>query len=146
MSTDPNPCPTRHFRQPSFLESRAILCCVGSVTGGLVMGRAIATGGGSSVNKRLRRCGPSSRRPLSSSQLTRGRAECAPIFPGPALQGSALDNASAPPGAAQFKGLLKDQWLFAPGEVSKGLYILVKGRVRVYWLSPEGREQTLTIA
>lgn len=71
---------------------------------------------------------------------------CAYFAQVPLFKGLPATTLQALAGAAQFKGLLKGQWLFAPGEVSKGLYILVKGRVRVYRLSPEGREQTLTIA
>lgn len=47
---------------------------------------------------------------------------------------------------AQFQGLLRGQHLFVPGDVSRGLYIVVKGRVRVYRMSLEGREQTLRVA
>ena len=46
----------------------------------------------------------------------------------------------------RFQGLLKGQRLFLPGERSRGLYILVKGRVRVFRSSLEGREQTLAVA
>jgi CRP-like cAMP-binding protein len=46
---------------------------------------------------------------------------------------------------ARFQGFLRGQLLFAPGEHTRGLYILVKGRVRIYRASLEGREQTLAV-
>lgn len=46
---------------------------------------------------------------------------------------------------ARFQGFLQRQRLFSPGENSQGLYILVKGRVRIYRASLEGREQTLAV-
>jgi excisionase family DNA binding protein len=47
---------------------------------------------------------------------------------------------------ARFQGFLRGQHIFAPGETSRGLYIVVKGRVRVFRMSLEGREQTLRVA
>lgn len=47
---------------------------------------------------------------------------------------------------ATFRGFLRGQHVFAPGEPGRGLYIVVKGRVRVYRMSVEGREQTLRVA
>ena len=46
---------------------------------------------------------------------------------------------------AQFRGLLKGQHVFQPGDVSKGLYVVVKGRVRVVRTSADGKEQTLAL-
>lgn len=46
----------------------------------------------------------------------------------------------------RFQGFLRGQAIFVPGDDSRGLYIVVKGRVRVYRVSVEGREQTLRIA
>ena len=47
--------------------------------------------------------------------------------------------------SARFQGYLQRQLLFSPGERTQGLYILVKGRVRIYRASLEGREQTLAV-
>ncbi len=47
---------------------------------------------------------------------------------------------------APFQGFLRGQSIFVPGDQSRGLYILVKGRVRVHRISLEGREQTLRVA
>lgn len=46
---------------------------------------------------------------------------------------------------SRFRGFLKGSQFFAPGERSSGLHLLVKGRVKVLRLSPEGREQLLTV-
>ena len=46
----------------------------------------------------------------------------------------------------RFQGFLRGQSVFVPGDQSRGLYIVVKGRVRVHRISLEGREQTLRIA
>ncbi|MEW6281303.1 MAG: helix-turn-helix domain-containing protein [Candidatus Eremiobacterota bacterium] len=48
-------------------------------------------------------------------------------------------------GCARFLGLLAGQRLYAPGDRSKGLLILVKGRVRVSRVAPDGREQVLAV-
>lgn len=47
---------------------------------------------------------------------------------------------------SRFSGFLRGQSIFSPGDLSRGLYIVVKGRVRVYRVSLEGREQTLRLA
>jgi CRP/FNR family transcriptional regulator len=47
---------------------------------------------------------------------------------------------------ARFAGFLRGQTMFAPGDLSRGLCIVVKGRVRVYRISLEGREQVLRVA
>ncbi len=47
--------------------------------------------------------------------------------------------------AARFSGCLKGQQLFRPGDPVLGLYILVKGEVRVFRSNLEGREQTLAV-
>lgn len=47
---------------------------------------------------------------------------------------------------ARFQGFLRGQHIFVPGDQSRGLYIVVKGRVRVHRISLEGREQTLRVA
>jgi len=47
---------------------------------------------------------------------------------------------------ARFHGFLKGQHVFVPGDPSRGLYIVVKGRVRVHRISLQGREQTLRVA
>lgn len=47
---------------------------------------------------------------------------------------------------ARFQGFLRGQSVFVPGDQSRGLYIVVKGRVRVHRISLEGREQTLRVA
>ena len=46
----------------------------------------------------------------------------------------------------RFQGFLRGQSVFVPGDQSRGLYIVVKGRVRLHRISLEGREQTLRIA
>lgn len=46
---------------------------------------------------------------------------------------------------ANFRGYLESQTLFTPGQRSRGLLILVKGKVRIFRTSPEGREQVLAI-
>ncbi len=46
---------------------------------------------------------------------------------------------------ARFQGLLTGQTLFAPGNRSTGLHILVKGRIKLFRTSPEGREQVLAV-
>lgn len=46
---------------------------------------------------------------------------------------------------ARFHGLLAGQRLFSPGDHSRGLHILVKGKVRTFRTSHEGREQTLAV-
>lgn len=46
---------------------------------------------------------------------------------------------------AQFRGLLKGQHVFQPGDAPKGLYVVVKGRVRVVRTSADGKEQTLAL-
>lgn len=43
---------------------------------------------------------------------------------------------------ARFQGFLRGQSVFVPGDQGRGLYIVVKGRVRVHRISLEGREQT----
>lgn len=47
---------------------------------------------------------------------------------------------------ARFQGFLRGQSVFVPGDQGRGLYIVVKGRVRVHRISLEGREQTLRVA
>ncbi|HXE73378.1 MAG TPA: helix-turn-helix domain-containing protein [Candidatus Nitrosotenuis sp.] len=47
--------------------------------------------------------------------------------------------------SARFRGLLAGQRLFSPGDRTLGLQILVKGRARVFRLSPDGREQVLAV-
>lgn len=49
-------------------------------------------------------------------------------------------------GCARFQGLLRGQQLFRPGERPLGLPILVKGKIRVFRTSQDGREQTLAVA
>ncbi|MFA5504341.1 MAG: cyclic nucleotide-binding domain-containing protein [Vulcanimicrobiota bacterium] len=46
---------------------------------------------------------------------------------------------------ARFQGLRRGTVFFSPGERSTGLYLLVKGRIRVFRMSPEGREQVLAL-
>ncbi len=46
---------------------------------------------------------------------------------------------------ARFQGLLAGQRLFSAGDRANGLHILVKGKVRIFRTSPEGREQTLAV-
>lgn len=46
---------------------------------------------------------------------------------------------------SRFQGFLKGSRFFSPGERSSGLHLLVKGRIKVLRLSPEGREQLLTV-
>lgn len=46
-------------------------------------------------------------------------------------------------GCARFRGLLKGSRFFSPGERSCGLHLLVKGRIHVVRLAPDGREQLL---
>lgn len=46
---------------------------------------------------------------------------------------------------AVFRGYLKGKFVFQPGQLCGGLHLLAKGRVRIYRLSPEGREQLLSI-
>jgi len=46
----------------------------------------------------------------------------------------------------RFQGFLRGQSVFVPGDQSRGLYIVVKGRVRLHRISLEGREQTLRVA
>ena len=46
---------------------------------------------------------------------------------------------------ARFRGFLKGRRFFSPGDRSTGLHLLVKGRIKVMRLSPEGREQLLTV-
>lgn len=46
---------------------------------------------------------------------------------------------------ARFRGFLKGSLFFSPGERCSGLHLLVKGRVHVLRLSPEGREQLLAV-
>lgn len=46
---------------------------------------------------------------------------------------------------ARFSGLLAGQQLYGPGDRTRGLLILVKGKVRIYRTSLEGREQTLAV-
>ena len=46
---------------------------------------------------------------------------------------------------ARFRGFLKGSRFFSPGDRSSGLHLLVKGRIKVLRLSPEGREQLLTV-
>lgn len=64
----------------------------------------------------------------------------------PMLRSLPLEARRALAGAARFQGLLRGEWLFHPGDPSQGLYIVAKGRIRVYRVSLEGREQTLAIA
>lgn len=47
---------------------------------------------------------------------------------------------------ARFQGLLRGQQLYRPGERAHGLPILVKGKIRLYRTSLDGREQTLAVA
>lgn len=47
--------------------------------------------------------------------------------------------------SARFRGFLKGSVFFSPGDRSSGLHLLVKGRIKVLRVSPEGREQLLTI-
>ncbi|MBI3924330.1 MAG: helix-turn-helix domain-containing protein [Armatimonadetes bacterium] len=47
---------------------------------------------------------------------------------------------------ARFHGLLAGQSLFVPGDRARGLHILVKGKVRLFRTSPDGREQVLALA
>lgn len=47
--------------------------------------------------------------------------------------------------SASFRGYLAGQRLFSPGDRSTGLPILVKGRVRIYRVTEDGREQTLSV-
>ena len=46
---------------------------------------------------------------------------------------------------SRFHGLLAGARLFAPGDTARGLQILVKGRVRIFRVSQDGREQTLAM-
>lgn len=46
---------------------------------------------------------------------------------------------------AVFRGYLRGKFVFQPGQLCSGLHLLAKGRVRIYRLSPEGREQLLSI-
>ncbi len=46
---------------------------------------------------------------------------------------------------ARFQGHLAGERLFAPGDHTTGLKILVKGRVRIFRVSQDGREQTLAV-
>lgn len=46
-------------------------------------------------------------------------------------------------GCARFRGLLKGSRFYSPGERSSGLHLLVKGRIHVLRLAPDGREQLL---
>lgn len=64
----------------------------------------------------------------------------------PMLRGLPLEAQRALAGAARFQGLLRGEWLYHPGDPCQGLYIVAKGRLRVYRVSLEGREQTLSIA
>lgn len=76
----------------------------------------------------------------SKQQKMRGYLRRVPTFanlPEPVLS----DLASC----ARFVGRLAGQTLFSPGDRSLGLSILVKGRVRVFRTSAQGREQTLAI-
>ena len=47
--------------------------------------------------------------------------------------------------SARFRGFLKGSRFFSPGVKSSGLHLLVKGRIKILRLSPEGREQLLTV-
>jgi excisionase family DNA binding protein len=47
---------------------------------------------------------------------------------------------------AHFLGFLRGQVIFSPGQRCRGLYIVVKGKVRLYRLTLEGREQTMRMA
>ncbi len=47
--------------------------------------------------------------------------------------------------SARFRGFLKGSRFFSPGDRSSGLHLLVKGKIKVLRLSPEGREQLLTV-
>lgn len=46
-------------------------------------------------------------------------------------------------GCARFRGLLKGSRFFSPGDRCSGLHLLVKGRIHVLRLAPDGREQLL---
>jgi CRP/FNR family transcriptional regulator, anaerobic regulatory protein len=46
---------------------------------------------------------------------------------------------------ARFRGFLKGSRFFSPGDRSNGLHLLVKGRIKIFRLSPEGREQLITV-
>lgn len=46
---------------------------------------------------------------------------------------------------ARFHGLLSGQRVFSPGDRARGLHILVKGKVRIYRTSADGREQVLAV-
>lgn len=63
----------------------------------------------------------------------------------PMLRGLPMPALLALGGVAQFQGILRGRPLFAQGEPSRGLHIIVKGRIRLFRLSLEGREQTLSI-
>lgn len=63
----------------------------------------------------------------------------------PMLRGLPMPALLALGGLAQFQGVLRGRPVYAQGEPSRGLYIVVKGRIRLFRLSLEGREQTLSI-
>jgi CRP-like cAMP-binding protein len=46
---------------------------------------------------------------------------------------------------ARFVGCLKGQQLFRPGDKALGLYVVVKGEIRVFRSNFDGREQTLAV-
>ncbi|MCX8117240.1 MAG: Crp/Fnr family transcriptional regulator [Desulfobacterota bacterium] len=48
-------------------------------------------------------------------------------------------------GIAVFKRSKKKEILFAEGEEAKGFYVVLRGRVKVYKISPEGKEQILHV-
>ncbi len=46
---------------------------------------------------------------------------------------------------ARFRGMLTGQSLFMPGDQASGLHIVLKGKIRLYRSTPDGREQTLAL-
>lgn len=46
---------------------------------------------------------------------------------------------------ASFRGYLKGKFVFQPGQTCTALHLVVKGKVRVFRLSPEGKENLLAV-
>ena len=86
--------------------------------------------------------GPTRQRPLGESgQRMRAYLRRVPAFA--QLPEEVLDQLAA---MGRFQGFLRGQRVYMPGERARGLYILVKGRVRVFRANLEGKEQTLHVA
>ncbi len=85
--------------------------------------------------------GPRAASAVTANPRLRNYLRSVPMFA--QLPQSVLDELAE---QSQFQGFLRGQHLFVPGDASRGLYIVVKGRVRVYRTSLGGREQTLRVA